>query len=372
MTTKMTKRANSNAAVVYRADHLLTADIPKRQPIVVLKSNRKLHMLCVREILEIVAARGVGKSMFGLSLGIAIATAIDYLCWKVYPSMAKKVLYIDGEMPGFMVQERMIALTKSMGVAKSPLLRNLAYVARDFQDRPMPRLDTAEGQMFVSGLLDHKNWDYKDEDIINNMDGPTKIAHWGAQVVILDNAACLFNPAGEVHIEEWVPAQEWLLSLRDKGITVILIHHAGVAGDRGRGSSAKEDAVDTTLLLQKLPGKKPKDITTRFKASFTKGRSLFGDAEDGLTTQYHLESGWSWKPVGRSAKPEEDDTEAADEEGMTPLEGDILKVLMRHGALSSNGVNMRVKGHKPAILEALRSLQENDKISKKDGFWGVV
>ena len=44
--------------------------------------------------------------------------------------------------------------------------------------------------------------------------------------------------------------QAWLLELRRRGMTVLLIHHAGKSGDQ-RGTSAREDIMDTVISLRR-------------------------------------------------------------------------------------------------------------------------
>jgi hypothetical protein len=50
--------------------------------------------------------------------------------------------------------------------------------------------------------------------------------------------------------------QNWLLRLRRKGIAVLLVHHAGVNG-RQRGTSRREDALDTVIALRRAADYSP-------------------------------------------------------------------------------------------------------------------
>ena len=47
-----------------------------------------------------------------------------------------------------------------------------------------------------------------------------------------------------------MPVQEWILQLRRRGISVLIVHHAGKGGDQ-RGTSAKEDVLDTVIKLSR-------------------------------------------------------------------------------------------------------------------------
>ena len=66
----------------------------------------------------------------------------------------------------------------------------------------------------------------------------------GIDLLILDNLSTLLASGSEGASDGWLPVQNWLLRLRRKGIAVLLIHHAGVNG-RQRGTSRREDALDT-------------------------------------------------------------------------------------------------------------------------------
>ena len=46
-------------------------------------------------------------------------------------------------------------------------------------------------------------------------------------LVILDNLSTLFSIRSKSSSEAWAPIQEWLLTLRRRGLSVLFIHHAG-------------------------------------------------------------------------------------------------------------------------------------------------
>ena len=70
----------------------------------------------------------------------------------------------------------------------------------------------------------------------------------GVDLLILDNLSPLCTNGSESASDAWVPMQNWLLKLRRQGITVLLVHHAGTNG-RQRGTSRREDALDTVIAL---------------------------------------------------------------------------------------------------------------------------
>jgi hypothetical protein len=69
--------------------------------------------------------------------------------------------------------------------------------------------------------------------------------------------------------------QNWLLRLRRKGVAVLIVHHAGVNG-RQRGTSRREDALDTVLALRRPADYSPGQ-GARFEVPIEKARTLVGD-----------------------------------------------------------------------------------------------
>ena len=49
----------------------------------------------------------------------------------------------------------------------------------------------------------------------------------GVDMVVLDNIATLCRTGKENESQSWQTMQAWLLELRRRGMTVLLIHHAG-------------------------------------------------------------------------------------------------------------------------------------------------
>jgi putative DNA primase/helicase len=65
--------------------------------------------------------------------------------------------------------------------------------------------------------------------------------------------------------------QNWLLRLRRQGKSVLLIHHAGTNG-RQRGTSRREDALDTVIALRRPEDYSP-ERGARFEIHFEKLRN---------------------------------------------------------------------------------------------------
>jgi putative DNA primase/helicase len=93
----------------------------------------------------------------------------------------------------------------------------------------------------------------------------------GIDLVIPDNLSTLCPSRSESASDAWVPMQNWLLSLRRQGISVLLIHHAGTNG-RQRGTSRREDALDTVIALRRPEDYSPEQ-GARFEIHFEKLRN---------------------------------------------------------------------------------------------------
>jgi putative DNA primase/helicase len=106
-------------------------------------------------------------------------------------------------------------------------------------------------------------------------------------LLILDNLSTLCSIGSESASDAWVPMQNWLLSLRRQGISVVLIHHAGVNG-RQRGTSRREDALDTVIALRRPEDYSPEQ-GARFEIHFEKLRNRV-DGEGAVPFEASLES----------------------------------------------------------------------------------
>ena len=205
-------------------------------------------ILPVQGIGILYAPRGVGKTFAALSVAVAVASGGAVFNWRA--PMPKKTLYVDGEMPATSMQSRLSSLVGGMSIPPQAL-KNLSLITPDLQPCAMPDLSTPNGQAMIEPLLK------------------------GVDMVVLDNIATLCRTGKENESQSWQAMQAWLLDLRRRGITVLLIHHAGKSGDQ-RGTSAKEDIMDTVISLRR-----PKEYAmaegARFEVHLTKARGILGD-----------------------------------------------------------------------------------------------
>ena len=92
--------------------------------------------------------------------------------------------------------------------------------------------------------------------------------------------------------------QQWLLRLRRRGVSVIVVHHAGKNGEQ-RGVSNREDLLDTSISLRRPSDYSPAE-GARFEVHVAKGRGLRGAPalpfEAMLTARQDM-TVWTVKPI---------------------------------------------------------------------------
>ena len=174
-----------------------------------------------RSLAMLYAPRGVGKTLLGLSIGLTVASGSSVLRWSA--PKPRRVLYVDGEMPLASLQERLRAI--SIGLNAAIPNDGFRVLAADNTENGIA-LGTDDGQRAIEPLLA------------------------GVDLLILDNLSTLCTTGSESASDAWVPMQNWLLGLRRKGIAVLLVHHAGTNGKQ-RGTSRREDALDTVIALRR-------------------------------------------------------------------------------------------------------------------------
>lgn len=220
------------------------------------------------------AWRGIGKTHFALNLAYAVASGGQWLNWKA--DKPRKVLYLDGEMPGASFQQRVAAI--GLASDKEPQPGFLRVLTPDTQpDGITPNLATAEGREAVNAMIEVDT-----------------------ALVIVDNLSALVRGAGpENDAQSWEKVADWALPLRARGHSVLFVHHSGKNGTQ-RGTSKKEDILDSVLSL-----KRPSDYDmregARFEIHFEKGRDDKGadvePVEAHLTENGRGASEWAWRSV---------------------------------------------------------------------------
>jgi KaiC/GvpD/RAD55 family RecA-like ATPase len=229
---------------------LLEAEFPLRDTIIA-------PWLPEKGLAMIYAPRGVGKTWVALNLAWAVASGGTFLSWRA--SSPRRVLYIDGEMPAPDLQERLASIAKE---AARPCAtpNHLTVLSSDLAKNGLPDLSTLEGQAVIDRHLGN------------------------AELVILDNLSTLCRSGRENEADSWGLFQNWLLTKRREGRSVLLVHHAGKNGGQ-RGTSRREDVLDTVVALKRAEDYEAGQGAC-FKVVFEKARGFAGPDADSFKAAY--------------------------------------------------------------------------------------
>lgn len=252
---------------VLELKQVLALTIPERA--------RHLAWLTAGGNVMVFGPRGVGKTMLQLALTASLATGRPFWKWAVAAPVG--VLYIDGEMPLDELRTRLAAFLPE-------------------HPQVSPRFLTSE---FVYHHL-HRDLVLTDEGVRDELTAFLDVCP-EVRVVILDNISCLFAGLDENAKRDWEPINAWLIRLRHRGLATILVHHSGKGGQQ-RGTSGREDALDTIIRLEYPPDYDPQD-GCHFELTFVKSRCLKGEPVAPLDLRLTEQNGqliWTWKPLEKS------------------------------------------------------------------------
>lgn len=219
------------------------------------------------------APRGLGKTHFSLGVSYAVASGGTFLGWEA--PAPRGVLFLDGEMPGVVLQERLARIVASTDREPAAPLR---IITPDLQARGMLNLSDPAEQAALVPFLD------------------------GIDLIVVDNLSTLCRSGKEAEGESWLPVQEWALRQRAAGRSVLFVHHSGKNGEQ-RGTSRREDVLDTVVALRR-PGDYSPDQGACFEVHFEKARGIYGDEtkpfEATLTTGPDGRQTWVMKNLEES------------------------------------------------------------------------
>lgn len=228
------------------AEDFMALDLPKRRLLLA-------PWLPAKGLAMIAAPRGLGKTHLALGVAYAVASGGAFLRWRA--PAAARVLCLDGEMPAASMQERLARIAATSDAA--PPAGFLRFLLADLAEAGLPDLSTPEGAAAMRPRFEPFD------------------------LIVLDNLSTLCRSGRENEAEGWAPVQALLLELRRAGKSVLLIHHTGKAGQQ-RGTSKREDVLDSVLLL-----KRPEDYDpqqgARFIVHFDKARGFHGEDAEAFT-----------------------------------------------------------------------------------------
>jgi hypothetical protein len=192
---------------------------------------------------------GLGKTMFGLGVFLAIGKNSGFLKWCAQRSA--RVLYVDGEMPRRLMKQRLAGAAQRAGAPRG--LPLVALCREDYEE--MPPLNTPEGQQQFDELLERR--------------GPFDFA-------IFDNIQALL--VGIMKDEEqWAAILPWIKSLTKRHIGQLWFHHTGHDESHGYGSKAREWQMDLVGLMKRVDDP---ETDLAFTLEWTKKRECTPDNRD--------------------------------------------------------------------------------------------
>ena len=227
-----------------------------------------------QDLCMVFAGRGIGKTHFSIAIAYAVATGGQFLRWEA--PQPRKVLYLDGELPGAVMQKRLLMHCPDKDPAPGMLRIFTPDLVPDGQT--LPDLSTYEGQEALETMIEPDT-----------------------ALVVVDNLSAWARSGRENEAESWHPIADWILALRRRGIAVLLVHHAGKGGQQ-RGTSKREDLLDVVIGLPRPRDYDPQEGAV-FVAEFTKGRNLVGEDAESLELRLSGDderAQWRWKTVEAS------------------------------------------------------------------------
>ena len=213
------------------------------------------------------ALPGHGKTWLGLSSAYAVASGQPLLGWTV--EKAARVLYVDGELPGELLQQRIAKLGPELPGGHFRVLSHSQFEA-------------GNAMMFDLGTEEGRN--ALDEEIERHDIG----------LIILNSLSTLVRSGEDNDVASWRQIQAWSLKHRARGRAVIFLHHHGRSG-KPRGTSSREIVLDTRLKLTRDHNLST-DKETAFKLEFEKAREFYGADAEPLMAYLSMSDGVaSWR-----------------------------------------------------------------------------
>ncbi len=205
--------------------------------------------------------RGCGKTFVALEIAWAVATGTSAFGWTA--ESARRVIYLDGEMPCAEIQKRLKFLQSASARAPAPGYFHL--LTPDLQLARLPDLSDRDAQASLDQLIGE------------------------ADLIIVDNISSWVRGAAgrENDGESWVPVGEWALEWRRKGKAILFVHHSGKGGAQ-RGTSRREDILDLVIALRQPADYEPSQ-GCRVEFRFEKSRHVAGDALKPFVAQLHID-----------------------------------------------------------------------------------
>lgn len=222
-----TEEAPAVAPLILTRQELTRLEIPERPSLLG-------DWLTERHPCMVFAQTGRGKSLFAMSVAIAVAGGGSAFGWQA--PEARTVLYVDAEMDRADIKARDRLLVGAVeGVDEAALDKNLHLFIRHGQPEgaTFPDLAEANGQQALLEI----------------------VSELRPGLVILDNLSTLAEVRDENDAAAFAPVLQTLWRLRQLGCAVLLVHHTGKNGADFRGSSKLAATFESIIKLER-----PRDL----------------------------------------------------------------------------------------------------------------
>ena len=170
------------------------------------------------------AGSGVGKTPFMMMMCKAMLNGTKFLSWLPGEVKPKKILLMDGELNGWLLQERLLSCFENNHLDDIDVFSMMDHVEAGHQ--PIDLMIEAHRKIMLDALVEHK-----------------------PDVVVMDNRQDFFS-GKESDNDEARILNEWIKIIRHKGIAFISCHHDAKGGSF-RGASSMVSPVDTRIHLTK-------------------------------------------------------------------------------------------------------------------------
>jgi hypothetical protein len=294
------------------------------------------------------ADTGLGKTMLAMGWAFGIALGRGFLHWR---SRRKgRVLYIDGEMPKDLLQERIALACKWYEIDPREARRIFVLSTEDYED--MPPLDTPEGQAWLDAFIERIG---------------------GVDFIVFDNIMSLCAATMKEE-DSWQNIKAYVLSLSRRRIGQLWLHHTGHNTTRAYGTKTREWQMDTVIVAEKVAND---HIGINLK--FTKARRCkpTNEADFGNVYVEYREEKWVGAParqgpVGRPNKSEEVALTAL-RKAMADVGGPTPKSLWgKHADELGISTSRNTDSRRAAFRRAVDALVDSGKVSNSHGRYSIV
>ena len=201
---------------------------------------------------QIFGGYGSGKTHFCFSLGMYLASGLDFLDYK--SNRAVPVLYVEGELPSADLRDRRDSIMADMLEKKKDFKFENHYILGQ-DDLEMAGFKHGFEPIGVSrSNVEKEDFGRKGRELIENTCMEIKKKHGVMPYLFLDNITALTD-IDENRAQDWKPIMHWLIRLKNKGIANAFVHHAGKTTGTSSGSNAKERLIDLSIRIEKLDSK---------------------------------------------------------------------------------------------------------------------